>query len=310
MHLTTHHSLRFVLSAGLFCSACVSAFADSPSAGSGGKPKSMGLIDPAAFGFGRPGFVSDISVIDDLDVEKRDESISFSELRLIAPLAVKKGENFLFASSLGYHHTSVDLDGIGGLHHQSLHTLEAQCTLLWRPSHSRWSAMAFATPGVSSDFSQISTDDFESSGLGLINYRVTDELRVAAGVFGRYADGEGMLVPALGLIWQPEPFIVQVTPPFAVVGWRVTDRWTLAWSFYPSGGAWDIDGEDVNRLEISGWQSAFTCSYQLTEHWVTSVRAGWNVGGELEMQNDVGTVVEKHDLHNAPFVAWNLRYLF
>jgi hypothetical protein len=298
------------LMAGVCLSWSAHVVAQSMVAAPPTEKKSMGLIDPAAFGFGRAGFISDVSVIDGLDVKNGNESLDFTELRLIAPLAVKKTENFLFASSIGYHFTSVDLDGMGGLHQQSLHTLEAQCTLLWRPRDSRWSAMTFVTPGVSSDFSQITHDDLEGSGLGLINYRVNDELRIAGGFFGRYADGDGMLVPALGFIWQPEPFIVQVTPPFVVIGWRASERWTFAGSFYPSGGAWDIDGEDVNRLEISGWQCAITSSYQITEQWVTSVRAGWNVAGELEMQNAAGRVTVREDLENAPFVAWNLRYLF
>jgi hypothetical protein len=274
------------------------------------REKRMGMIDPAAFGFGQPGFVVDATFIDTQDFENQAGGIDFFELRTIAPVAAKKWGDFLVAGSLGYTLTEVDFQGWGGLQDETLHTLEAQITMSWRPENTPWSALAFVTPGLGTDFEDISGDDFEVSGLGLINYRVSEELSLAGGLFGRYAADDSSVVPALGFIWQREPFIVQLTPPFAVIGWQATERLTLSLSAYPSGGAWDLDDSAVNRVEISGWQMAASAIYQLTDHLAISLRGGFNIAGEVELQDARHRKINEEDLESAPFGAVNLRYSF
>jgi hypothetical protein len=274
------------------------------------REKRMGMIDPAAFGFGQPGFVTDVTMVDTQDFENQSGGLDFMELRTIAPIAAKKWGDFLIAGSLGYTLTDVDFQGFGGLQDETLHTLEAQITVSWRPENTPWSALAFVTPGLGTDFRGISADDFECSGLGLINYRVSEELSLAGGVFGRYAADDSMLVPALGFIWQREPVIVQLTPPFAVIGWKATERLTLSLSAYPSGGAWDLDDSPVNRVSIHGWQTAGSLIYQLTDHLTVSLRGGFNIAGEVELFDANHRVIEDEDLDTAPFGAVNLRYSF
>ena len=272
--------------------------------------KRMGFIDPAAFGFGQPGFVADATVIGTQDFGTAAGGLDFSELRLIAPLGVMKRGDLLLATSLGYNLTKVGFDGWAGLDDQTLHSLEAQLTLSWRPRNSRWSTLAFVTPGVSTDFDRITSDDFECSGLGLINYRVSEELSLAAGMFGRYEVDDAFLVPALGFIWQSDAWQVQMTPPFAVIGYRASEKLTLSLSAYPSGGSWDLDNAAVNRVEVRGWQVAASVMYRLDDHWQLSWRSGVNIAGEVELFDNAHRTVDEEDLDTAPFTALNLRYLF
>jgi hypothetical protein len=274
------------------------------------REKSFRFIDPAAFGFGQPGFVADATFVDTQDFENHAGGIDFFELRTIAPVGFRKWGDFFVAGSIAYTLTEVGFQGWAGLEDETLHTLEAQIAFSWRPQESRWSALGFVTPGLSTDFREISGDDLEIAGIGLVNYRVSDNLSLAGGVFGRYAANDGMIVPALGLVWQCEPFIVQLTPPFVVLGWHATDRLTLSLSAYPSGGAWDIDNSNVNRIEVSGWQAAGSVIYKLTDHLTASLRVGFNIAGELELKDSNKSVISDEDLEMAPFAAVNLRYAF
>lgn len=291
------------------CCTLLPCFLSAQSTESAGT-KRMGMIDPAAFGFGQPGLVLDASWIDTQDLQDQSGSLDYAEWRMIAPLGAKKSGDYLWAASLGYNLTEVDFSQIKGMQDDTLHTLELQITGLWRPAATRWSAMAFVTPGVSTDFEGISTDDFECSGLGLINYRLSDEWTFAGGAFGRYETDDSMLVPAFGFIWRREPFVVQMTPPFAVIGWRATDKLTLSLSAYPGGGSWDLDQANANRLEISGWQSAASIIYQVTDHWSVSLRGGVNFGGELEVLDSQNRAIVDEDLQSAAFGAMNVRYSF
>jgi hypothetical protein len=281
--------------------------AEEPPAGSS---TSVDLIDPAAFGFGRPGAMVDVTFMDTQDFANRDGGLDFFETRTILPFLTRKMGDVRLGLSLGYNLSELDFNGLAGLQNETLHTLELQAGLFWRPEQSRWWGLGFVTPGLGTDFQGLSWDDFEISALGLLGYRFSETFSVAGGMFAQYGAEEGMIVPALGFIWKPDPFIVQVTPPFVVLGWRATDRVTLSLSAYPSGGSWDVEDPGVNRVDLSGWQTAASLIYKVTEHVSLSLRAGLNVGGELELRDSNNRVLANETLESAPFGAVNLRWQF
>ena len=275
-----------------------------------GARSSVDLIDPAAFGFGRPGYIMDATFMDTQDFANRPGGLDFFEVRTVLPLFTKKLGDLRVGVSAGYNLTELGFNGIAGLQNKTLHSMEAQVGLFWRPEQSRWWGLGFVTPGLGTDFQSISWDAFEVSALGLLGYRFTDTFSFAGGLFTQYGAGEGMIVPALGFIWQPGPFTVQVTPPFVVLGWRATDRVTLSLSAYPSGGSWDVEAPSVNRVDLSGWQAAASLIYKVTERVSVSLRTGMNVGGELELRDASNRVLVNETLEAAPFGAVNVRWQF
>jgi hypothetical protein len=272
--------------------------------------RSVDLIDPAAFGFGRPGFMVDTTLIGTQDLANRPGGLDLAEVRTILPLWTTKINALRLGASVSYNLSELDFNGFLGLQRETLHALEAQISLFWRPEQSRWWGLGFVTPGVGTDFQGLSWDDFEVSGLGLLGYRFTDSFSLAGGLFAQYGAQDGMIVPAIGFIWKPDPFIVQVTPPFVVLGWRATDRVTLSLSAYPSGGSWDVEDPNVNRVELNGWQTAASVIYQATDRFSVSLRAGMNVGGELELRDGKNRVLANETLESAPFGALNVRWQF
>ncbi len=290
--------------------ATLSLSAQTPDATAEKAARSVDLIDPAAFGFGRPGYMVDATFIDTQDFANRPGGLDFSEVRTILPVWTKKVGDLRIGVSLSYNLSELDFNGFAGLQSESLHTLEAQVGLFWRPEQSRWWGLGFITPGIGTDFQGLSWDDFEISGLGLLGYRFTNSFSLAGGLFAQYGAQEGTVMPALGFIWQPEPFIVQVTPPFVVLGWRATDRITLSLSAYPGGGSWDIEDPNVNRVDLNGWQTAASVIYQFTDRCSISVRTGLNIGGELELRDDSNRVIANETLESAPFGAVNVRWQF
>ena len=268
------------------------------------------LIDPAAFGFGRPGYLIDTTFIDTQDFANRPGGLDLTELRTVLPVWTQKVGDLRIGLSLSYTLSQLDLNGFTGLQSETLHSLQAQVGLFWKPAQSPWWGLGFVTPGLATDFQGISWADFQVSALGLLGYRFTDTFSLAGGLFAQYRAQEGIIFPALGFIWQPVPFIVQVTPPFIVLGWRATDRLTLSLSTYPSGGSWDIEDPLVNRLQLSGWQAAASVIYKITDHLSLSLRTGMNISGELELQDSNHRVLADETLEAAPFGALNLRWQF
>jgi hypothetical protein len=269
-----------------------------------------GLIDPAAFGFGNRGFMLDSSFIGTQDYDDSEGGLEMTEWRLLAPLWKRKWRNIRIGASLGYTFTELDFAGLGDLSSTSLHTIQLQTTYFWQRPDSPWWGMGFFTHSLAGDLKDISADSYKSASLALFGYRFSDTFTIAGGAFMQSDAIERRVFPALGFIWRPEPFILQVTPPFIVLGVKPTEQLTLSVSAYPSGGAWDLDEPTVNRLNISGWQSAATISYKLDAHTTVALRAGVNFGGEIELYDANDRVTTSRDLDPAPFAALNLRWQF
>lgn len=88
--------------------------------------RSVDLIDPAAFGFGRPGYMVDTTFIDTQDFANRPGGLDFMEVRTILPLWTKKVNSLRMSASLSYNLSELDFNGFLGLQRETLHTLEAQ----------------------------------------------------------------------------------------------------------------------------------------------------------------------------------------
>jgi len=268
------------------------------------------LIDPAAFGFGRPGYMVDTTFIGDQDYDGSIQgSLGVFEVRTILPVwSTKIGEGGRLSTSLGYNITQLNFDPGATL---DLHTLEAQIAYFWNSPTSDWWGLGFVTPGLGTDFNGISFDDFQISALGLIGYEFTKTFTIAGGVFASYANDDGTLLPALGFIWQPGDLTVQVTPPFIVVGYKVSDPVTVSLSLYPSGGSWDLEDQNgVNTIVLSGWHSAASVMWKANEKLTLSLRAGINFAGEFETRDGDERVLNDENLDPAPFGAFNIRWAF
>ncbi|GAA5146033.1 hypothetical protein GCM10023213_38510 [Prosthecobacter algae] len=268
------------------------------------------LIDPAAFGFGRPGYMVDTTFIGEQDFDgSLKGSLEMFEVRTIIPVwSTKVGEGGRLSTSLGYNLTQLNFDPGETM---DLHTLEAQVGYFWNSPTSNWWGLGFVTPGLGTDFNGISLDDFQISALGLIGYEFTETFTIAGGVFASYANEDGTLLPALGFIWRPGDWIVQVTPPFMVLGYKVSEPLTLSLSLYPSGGSWDLDRNDgANTLDVSGWQGAASIIWKATDKLTVSLRGGINFGGEFEIRDEQERVRVDENLDPAPFGALNVRWAF
>lgn len=269
------------------------------------------LIDPAAFGFGRPGYMLDTTWVGRQDFDGLAGGVEMFELRLIAPLAGLKLGSGRLGISLGYNYTRLDFTGPLTLGRQDLHNLEAQIAYFWSRPDSKWWGLGFITPGLATDFECVSSNSFQIAGLGLLGYKVSESLSLAGGVFSSYSHEDGVVLPAIGFIWEPKPFILQVTPPFLVFGWRATEKLTFSLSAYPSGGSWDIrDTGGVQTIDLSGWQGAASAIWRATDRFSVSVRGGVNFGGQLELRDGSQNVLLDRDLDPAPFGALNLRFQF
>lgn len=291
------------------------ATAGEPQAAVIEKPASrFELIDPAALGFGFAGFTVDTTLQSQLDYDDgRGGGVDLLEVRTITPLGKVNYGNWLFAATLNYSWMHTDFGGLAGLRTVDLHNFEATIVASYRPTDSRWWLLGFLSPGISTDFNQVSGDAFSISALGLLGYRWSDRLDLALGVFADYSLNEATVLGSIGVIWRPnDRWIVQATPPIIAIGYKPTADWTISAVTYPGGGEWEVGDRDQNvrQVDLSMWRAALSVEKKFGPHWRVSARAGYSFGGELELRDSAERVIAESDLEPAPFGAVAVRWAF
>ena len=271
------------------------------------------LIDPAALGFGAPGFTLDTTLQDRLGYGDASGGFDALEVRTLAPLGKLERGSWLFGASLNYCWTHADFGALRGLGTKELQTIEVQLFAADDRPASPWWVLGFVSPGVATDFEHPGSDSLSASALGLLGYRWNERLDLAVGVFASYGLGEATAMGAVGFIWRPsEQWIVQATPPIVAIGWKPTGDWTVSAVGYPAGGGWEVGNEDdrVRQVNLSLWRAALSVERKLGAHWRVNVRGGVAFGGELELRDGDARVLENPDLEPAPFAAMSVKWAF
>ncbi len=294
---------RLLLIAGAFAVSLTAA----------GTGRAIELIDPAALGFGQPGLIFDTTYQSQLDYDSGHGGLESVEGRLRVPFARWNLDDLRIGASMAYEWRDMDLGGFGGVGTGHYHALEAQLFGFYESRNSPWWALAFATPGLATDFESVGSDAFQMSALALGGYRLNDRWNFALGVFGNLSLKDWTVLPAVGVLWRPnEEWIVQATPPIVAVGWMPTKEWTISLVTYPAGNGWEVGGDDgeVRQVDLSLWRAALSVERKFGEHWRLSARAGLAFGGELELRDTDERVLTSTDLDPAPFAAVALKWAF
>lgn len=296
-----------MLKAYHFLSAGLCLLATMPGA------RAIEFIDPAALGFGPPAFTLDSTYQATLDYDGGEGGLEMYETRVLLPLGKWERGDLLVGVGVDYAWHYADFGGREGLGTKNLHSLEARLALSWQPKESKWWALGFVSPGLATDFETADSDAFTISGLGLLGYRWSDRLDLAAGVFASYGLDETQVMGAVGFIWRPnDQWIVQATPPVVAIGWQPSTDWTLALVAYPGGSSWEVAETEagVRQVELDLWRAAASVEKRIGEHWRVSVRCGVSFGGELKLRDADSREISSTDLEPAAFGALALKWTF
>lgn len=272
------------------------------------------LIDPAALGFGAPAFTLDTTLQGQLDYDgESGGGLEMLEFRTVIPLGKINRGDWLFGASLNYSWHHADFGGLRGLGTADLQTIEATIVAAWSRDDSPWWGLGFVSPGISTDFKNVTSNALSGSALALLGYRWNSRFDLAVGVFTGYALNRSSVMGSVGFIWRPnDQWIIQATPPIVAIGWKPDSEWTISAVAYPGGGSWEVgdSDEDVRDVDLTLWRAALSVERKFGEHWRISARAGIAFGGELELRDGDERVLENPDLDPAPFGAVAVKWAF
>ena len=250
--------------------------------------------------------------------ESGDFSYNEASIWLDAPLYL--GHKLKWTLGIRYRYNGLDAGGetsqlIGS--DLDLHRLQLS-TNLWYDASDRWNFWSRISPGLLSDFSNISGDDIGVNALALGLYKFNDQWRGAIGGFFTTDLGEAILLPAIGIIWTPnQQWSLSLTVPRLQIAYAPNRDWLLTLNALPGGGGWNIENpiesEDDLTLNYSAIRVSAAIERKLggsqSRLWAF-VEGGFHVAQSLEVQNDNEIVLFDEDIDSAFFGAIGVKLRF
>ncbi len=244
-------------------------------------------------------------------------SLQVQEAGIKVPVPVFSNEQSRVTAGVHLRWNGLDFNG-GSTFTEALDLYRLQLPIdFWHSFNDRWKAWGRIEPGLFTDFESVEGDAFAVTVLALGSYQFTPEFSAAFGIYYSRDLGEDRVLPALGVIWKPDPhWNVGLTFPRASVAYAPTGDWLFSIFAAPGGAGWSITDEatgENQRLNYQSWRTAISAEYQFAEVGPAKLwgflAGGFQFGQELELKAGDTTLLET-DLENGQFVTGGVRLRF
>jgi hypothetical protein len=261
----------------------------------------------------RPNFVVDLSgqyeFLDDSQAGPGGDTL---RTRVSVPLFIPLSERLRVIGILRGGYNDFSSDPFGGDGFQTwniggLLTLDADL-------NDNWSGTVGVLGGGSWEDGASFSDSLTGGGLGLVSYRFSPTLKVGlGGVYLNRLNEDALIVPALGLDWQPtEDLSVTLYGLDLRAELKLTSDWSvyLRGEFDPDGALLkDRKGIEADSYSDQGFRAAGGLKWTPCPSFSLSVEGG--VGfHEYTLRSDQEIELEKDRLDPSPFVGISARLAF
>ena len=222
------------------------------------------------------------------------------------PLLMKDG--FRMTAGAGYRWNQLDFAGAGfpfGSTTLDLHRVDIPLNI-WKDIDRKWKLWARLQPGWYSDFQSVGSDDFILTSLVLFSYQWTETTKIAFGGFYSRDLGEERVLPAVGLIYEPDPhWSLSLTFPRFELAYAPDPNFVITGGAKLAGAGWNIDdpsgaGGDVD-LNYEAIEVGIGIDKRIKGPWWAYLDAGMKVGQEIEIEG--APYRYRQELDSAPFVS-------
>ena len=261
-------------------------------------------------------------ILNDSEFDGAEGDFSYNEASawLDAPLYL--GDKFKWTLGVRYRYNGLDAGGeagdlLGG--EVDLHRVQLS-TNIWWDINEKWNFWGRVSPGLLTDFSNISDDDFGVNVLALGLYTFNDRWKGAIGGFFTSDLGDPILLPAIGVIWTPSKQLsVSLTLPRFQLAYAPNRDWLLTLNGLPGGGGWNVAAgpdsgfDDDLILNYSAIRLSAAVEHRLggpeSKLW-GFLELGAQVAQNLEIQNEAEIVQFEEDIDGAFFGAVGMKLRF
>ena len=256
-----------------------------------------------------------VSGTGDSDFSNGAGSVSQYEFGFEANVPIVMRDTFRITAGIQYRNNHFDFSGAPfPLGNQSfdLHRVDVPVNI-WKDFNRKWKMWIRLQPGVYSDFETMSSDDFILTSLALVSYQLNDKTKVAFGAFYSKDLGEERILPALGVIFEPNAHLsLALTFPRVELAYAPSEEWLFTGRALLSGGGWNITdpagGAGDVDLNYKSIRVSAGAEHKLSGPWWAYVDAGVQFAQEIEIEGANYTF--QQDLDPAAFVTGGVKLRF
>lgn len=251
----------------------------------------------------------------DTDFSNGGGSVSQYEFGVDANAPIVMQDGFRLTAGVQYRFNNLDFTGAPlPLGNQSfdLHRVDVPFNF-WKDFNRKWKMWIRLQPGWYSDFETMSSDDFILTSLALLSYQLNESTKVAFGAFYSRDLGEERVLPALGVIFEPNPhWSLALTFPRIELAYAPADNWLFTGRAVLSGAGWNITDPaggtaDVD-LNYKSIRVGVGAEHNFAGPWWGYLDAGVQLGQEIEIEGPNYTF--QQDLDTAAFVTGGAKVRF
>jgi hypothetical protein len=183
-------------------------------------------------------------------------------------------------------------------------------------SSEKWTFLGWASPGVFSDFEDLSSEDFGITSVFAAQWTPSDAFNLQFG-FRVASPGQYPILPIAGLTWKFAPdWEMALTAPSPQISWSPSESlkllvggsfrgssYRVAEDFGRKAGRPDLDGTITSFREIRTFAGL---EWQLKGGLRVRIEGGYMVDREFDFYDDD----LKFNVENAPYASLEARYSF
>ena len=205
---------------------------------------------------------------------------------------------------INYRFTRIDEgDFSSGADLSHLHDLIVPFSFIYDSANSPWSLFAQISGQLATDFSDITSDDFDYSARLGAQYKFSNAFSLNFGAARVRNFGDAMVLPALGCTWQPaKDWSFTLLGPRITLSHQINNHLIIRGGGFPTGGLWNIEDDTGNSVDygFASYNAGIGIDFKLRRGiWLTAW-AGANFVNQLRAETN-GDTLFKEDLDNGLF---------
>ena len=239
---------------------------------------------------------------------------SYWDTRISVPIfGGKITDSWFYGIRSRYRLSEFDGSGSDFFNQNSLHRLDVNLSLLYRPKSSPWVGFISAGPALATDGENIDSDALLLVGIAGVGYRFSDSFTLLGGGFWSQEFGEPRFLAAPGFIWAPsEEWTASLIGPRLRIAYAPSSNWRIAAEAYPDGGRWNIqtaDGQDA-FLDRSGARLGLRVERRLFGNGWLFLGGGYMVSRDFEVESVGGDRLYSSDADSGAFFNTGFTWRF
>ncbi len=251
------------------------------------------------------------SITPDRNIEGTNVDLGINQWGIMSPIFYEKSDDWAFGAGFRYELTDIDFSNSALLNESTLHSIDLPLFASYDQSESLQWILLF-NPTLSGDLDHISGDGMNYMTMAGVRYEKSENFQWIFGAFYSTGFNDNTFIPGIGFSWKPsENSDFLFAGPLLRYRYSFTDSIDFILDGKYSSNDWNTYNAGTERdLSLKTYQLTASIQWNFNENNAAYGGVGIEVAREIEIKNDIGTVLHKKDIKSAPLFEVGYRYSF